>query len=1269
MGGKKKKTTIGYKYYMGLFMGICRGPIDALSQIRVGGKVAWTGRVSANSPITIRQPRLFGGDEQEGGIDGTLDVMLGAKDQPRNNSLAAMLGGQVSAFRGVATTFFDGLVCAMSPYPKEWEYLVQKTKAGWHKDECWYPQKCELLMSANSIRFDTEWSYLFEPGSGSHGDYSATDYDHTAWTKGPGGFGSGLSLPDMAGLSIGTVLPAGVGNTVWIRRAVNLSSDALVDVWHDNGAWLWIDGVAAPLQRIGEYQSQAILPAGQHVVALKVVDSVPSGTPGIFASIEITSQDIDLLIYGMNPAHILHRLYTDPVIGRGLPAARLDDEAWRIAADQFYAEGFGLCLKWARTGSIAEFAGTVIDHAGAVLYTSRRTGKIVLKAIRDDYDVEDLPLFTPDTGLLGFDDDQASAQAGGINEVIVKYFDPMAKKEQAVREKNLGGILAAGGVTISREISYPGLPTEALARRVARRDLQAGSGIIKKFTVRLDRRGVDIMPGHAFRIADASRGIGNIVLRAGRVEYGTPTDGTITVTALQDVFGLPATVYRNPEENAYVPPDTSIRAATVQMAMEAPYRELVQTMSAADLTMLPEGAGYLHAAAVRPTTLSQSFALQTRVAPAAYTSAADMATFCPGGILAAALDYLDTTAVLQNAQALDALEPGTAALIGSEIVRVDAVDVATATLTVARGCADTVPARHDAGTPVLCYDTWGGDDQKEYTAGVSVDAVLLTSTGAGQLATEAAPVQTVVFSNRAARPYPPANVLINGERYPAEIAGDLTLAWAHRDRILQADNLIDAVQGSIGPEPGTRYAVELYDAGSNTLLHSIADIDDVSATVPASTLAYSNRLELYAVRNALESWQRVKHVFTVGEEPQTILPPITDENATFIDECDSTSGYTVQGGTLEVTGNGLRLTKTVSGQVGIASKTIDFTPANRDWIAYFKVRASRIGNAGSPDVSYIWFAAGTTYFQVVINQSSSTAYSPGSITLLYFAPTGNKSATTSGLPTDTGVELAMSYDSKHGQLNLFLRETANGAKFWKFLGAVACGWAEATTLEFAKYSTAPVGAWMEVDYVQLCQPNIIAIGDSHCAGATLFNPNRALGLLNPDSTWQRHAALYQHLRNNLIVNKGVGSQTSAMLLARIADATAQGAKVVFLHASSNDVVASIGKAERTANIQATVNAINASGAKCVLLNALYGTQTEAGNLPTPVHRDYMKDWWDTDRVELTGVYLSVDIMQPVITEDGFLNPSLAQADKVHLTVAGYAAVGAMLTALANEEEP
>jgi hypothetical protein len=36
-----------------------------------------------------------------------------------------------------------------------------------------------------------------------------------------------------------------------------------------------------------------------------------------------------------------------------------------------------------------------------------------------------------------------------------------------------------------------------------------------------------------------------------------------------------------------------------------------------------------------------------------------------------------------------------------------------------------------------------------------------------------------------------------------------TLAFSHRDRLLQADRLIDCTENSIGPEPGTEYVVKL----------------------------------------------------------------------------------------------------------------------------------------------------------------------------------------------------------------------------------------------------------------------------------------------------------------------------------------------------------------------------------------------------------------------------------------------------------------------------
>lgn len=60
--GKSKKTTIGPRYFMGLHMGLCRGPVDAIRQIRVGGKIAWTGSVTSNTTIRINQPNLFGGE-------------------------------------------------------------------------------------------------------------------------------------------------------------------------------------------------------------------------------------------------------------------------------------------------------------------------------------------------------------------------------------------------------------------------------------------------------------------------------------------------------------------------------------------------------------------------------------------------------------------------------------------------------------------------------------------------------------------------------------------------------------------------------------------------------------------------------------------------------------------------------------------------------------------------------------------------------------------------------------------------------------------------------------------------------------------------------------------------------------------------------------------------------------------------------------------------------------------------------------------------------
>src|SRR5690606_25744663 len=123
-------------------------------------------------------------------------------------------------------------------------------------------------------------------------------------------------------------------------------------------------------------------------------------------------------------------------------------------------------------------------------------------------------------------------------------------------------------------------------------------------------------------------------------------------------------------------------------------------------------------------------------------------------------------------------------------VRVDALDVTTGAVTLARGCVDTVPQPHAAGERIWVYDDFGTVDPEERSAGQVTDAKVLTRTASDVLPLAGAPAASSPMAGRAARPYPPANLLINGESAPSEVTGAVTLEWGNRNRVLQAGELV-----------------------------------------------------------------------------------------------------------------------------------------------------------------------------------------------------------------------------------------------------------------------------------------------------------------------------------------------------------------------------------------------------------------------------------------------------------------------------------------------
>lgn len=762
--GKAKNVTVGYKYYMGIHMGISRGPVDELCEIKVGDRQAWQGSVTGNAQIRINKPDLFGGTKAEGGIDGTFDLMMGGAGQVKSSKLAAMLQGDQPEFRGIVSAFFDGLVCAMNPYPKKWAFRIRRILAGWDGG-VWYPAKANI---------------------------------------------------DLTG-------------------------------YYDDG----------------------------------------------------TTRTVK----AMNPVHIIYEALTNRAWGLGRDRSLFLDAAWRKAADQAYDEGFGLCIRWNRQDTLMSFTQTVIDHIGCAVYVDKFTGLFTIKLIRSDYDADALPVFDTDSGLLSIEEATNASPFNLVNEIVVNGHNPVTDKDLQMRQHNLALIQTQGAVN-SETKDYPGLATPELCLRLAERDLKAASTNIRRFTLNLDRRAWHVQPADVIKIRDPqSRGLETLVLRVGTVSESGQTDGTIKVVGLQDVFGTDLNTFADVQPPGHVEPDFTPAIAR-RLIYEAPYAELLRAFPEGEFNTIKATEGFIDAHAERPTPICMAYDLAVKPQGQSDFVINGNGDFTALAELAQQVSYLDTTFRYYKEQELDddeELAIGDYMVITNEegtnleFIRLDAIDTVSKFMTVARGCFDTIPQRHFADELIwIVKDNMGGDLTR-YISGETVEMKVLPWTmRGGRFPIEDAPIDTLLFRHRFFRPYAPGLVtwstMQKGElrwyegqdlRYdvgPDEVPDSITIKWAHRDRPLQQDQVIDHMQPSIGPEPGTTYRLRFFNALGQLVrtetgitgtqyvyTYGQASIDTgVESGAPEST---SGTIYLDAQRDGVDSWMYYTMLFTIHKKP------------------------------------------------------------------------------------------------------------------------------------------------------------------------------------------------------------------------------------------------------------------------------------------------------------------------------------------------------------------------------------------------------------------
>lgn len=554
-------------------------------------------------------------------------------------------------------------------------------------------------------------------------------------------------------------------------------------------------------------------------------------------------------IHAMNPAHILVECATNKSWGGKKSLSDLDLDSYKKAADTLYEEGFGLCIRYNRQTSIKEFIQQIIDHIGAAQYDNVQTGKQAIKLIRKDYHVEDLPLFTYDNGILSVLDDDSAAMDKQANQVIVKYRDPVTNRDDQAIANNIAAVQMHG--VISKTLEYKGVPTFDLAARLAQRDLEMMASGLTRLKITFDMRGSELRPGDVIRVNLPERNMIDVVFRIGELRTGN--EGEIIATCLQDVFGLAEANYSTQKgESLYIAPDYTAQPIKNARLFEVPYHVLPLVLSDAELAFVKPTDCFVWSLGEQPTALSVGYDMLVDVG-AGYMKMAN-GSFTPFVQFVNEITPYQTMLKFKLEGDYMAVEMAEALIVNDEIIKIHSVDFDNGVMTVGRGCADTLPQAHKAGAIGWCYLLAAGTNEVKYTVNEQLRVKLLTKTAQQTLDDMKASELAITTQQRQARPYPPGNVRINGI-YTNKITDSsaFTLTWAHRDRDVQADNLISHTEDSTILGEGVSYEITLLN--DNTVLRTISTTDSQFSYPDSQKVEGEkfNKMTLCSVKNGLKS--------------------------------------------------------------------------------------------------------------------------------------------------------------------------------------------------------------------------------------------------------------------------------------------------------------------------------------------------------------------------------------------------------------------------------
>ncbi|MEG3175850.1 phage tail protein [Sphingomonas sp. RB3P16] len=815
-GGSQAEVT---DYRLSAHWGVCWGPVDAMLGIFVGEKPAWTGAITSEGDISINVPNLFGGNTKEGGVSGSAYWLPGNDNQVMPESLANRMGVTTATcpgYRGTASLFFTGGVAGSGFY---WTSNTPYLKTLW----------VQVRRAPRGLN----------PATAMIGNVVTLSVNNLTVTCN----GATATLVDEVGQTVG-------GHFV----AVNLTggSDRVVTV---DGLVITITKVDSTFTVASGSNSQDVSSGGTvRLIGCEV--TVTDSTTNI--SFGSSGQDA-------NGAHIIFECLTNLDWGMGAPAGLINVASFEAAAVTLFNEGFGLSLAWVKSTTIEAFVSEVVDHILATVFVNPSDGLITIKLIRDDYNPADLPTLTPDNCTIKKFDRKLWGET--INEIVVTWTNPVNESEETVSAQDLANCSIQGNI-VSQSRNYYAVRNAELAMRLALRDLRSVSAPLASFQIEVDRSAWNFVPGGLARLYSPEDGIDGVILRIGKIDYGKPGAPSITVNAIEDIFGLPTSHYTAPPVSQWVDPasDPAPMAFARVITMPRYFVENTLNAQAVAQSLYPEVTTLLLAAqndtdtfdydllttATSPTGVATTsdlglHAVVGRAALASALAAEPISTITPVGFFGPRFTAINTFVMI-----------GDVGETAMEIALITGSDGSGITL--ARGLLDTVPHAWAAGTALwFAPINIATADTTVRAAGEIAQYKLLTRTSRDVLAESLAPIVSQTLTDRPWRPNRPGNVKIGGVGFATVEAGtasSLPLTWANRNRLMEPLRVIRWTDNTVTPEAGQTTTVTLMKS-DRTVLATYAGLTGTSFDIPIEGFhsEAAGIVRVTAVRDGLESLQ------------------------------------------------------------------------------------------------------------------------------------------------------------------------------------------------------------------------------------------------------------------------------------------------------------------------------------------------------------------------------------------------------------------------------